>query len=125
MWAKRKKERSGRPYLLFWRLAFRRCDTEMKKVDRLRTLLIGDFEGAEFASIEESLSASCQAKRAQNIAIAISQLGAGNLPFDAIVLAWPHPGAFSAWEIHRLRKAAPLARQLAVLGSWCEGQRLF
>ncbi|MCE9554290.1 MAG: hypothetical protein K8T91_13065 [Planctomycetes bacterium] len=91
-------------------------------MDRLRTLLIGDFAGAEFAPVVETLTESCRIQFATNLADAIMQLAAGDLSVDAIVLAWPYPGAFSAWEIHRLRRAAPLARQLAVLGSWCEGE---
>ena len=40
----------------------------------------------------------------------------------AIVLAQSYPGQFAAGAIERLRAAAPLARLIALLGSWCEGE---
>ena len=91
-------------------------------MDRLQTLLIGDFDRAEFAPVVEALTERGQTRCATNLSEALAQLAAANLSPDAIVLAWPCPGTFSAREINLLRKAAPLARQLAVLGSWCEGE---
>ena len=39
-----------------------------------------------------------------------------------IVLAQAYPGQFSPVAIDRLRNLAPLARLIAILGSWCEGE---
>ena len=46
----------------------------------------------------------------------------GRLAPHAIVLAQSYPGQFAAAAIERLRAAAPLARVIALLGSWCEGE---
>ena len=39
-----------------------------------------------------------------------------------ILLVQAYPGQYSAEAIDRLRAAAPLARLIALLGSWCEGE---
>ncbi len=39
-----------------------------------------------------------------------------------IVLAQAYPGQFSVVAIDRLRSLTPLARLIAILGSWCEGE---
>jgi hypothetical protein len=41
---------------------------------------------------------------------------------DVIVVAQAYPGQFSSDAIDRLRRVAPLARVVALLGSWCEGE---
>ncbi len=41
---------------------------------------------------------------------------------DVIVVAQARPGEFSHAGIERLRQLAPLARVVALLGSWCEGE---
>jgi hypothetical protein len=41
---------------------------------------------------------------------------------DLLVVAQSRPGQFHNDEIARLRRLAPLARVLALLGSWCEGE---
>lgn len=41
---------------------------------------------------------------------------------DVIVLAQAYPGQFSHADVDRLRELAPLARIVALLGSWCEGE---
>jgi len=43
-------------------------------------------------------------------------------PVHGIVLAQTYPDQFSVVAIDRLRKLAPLARLIAILGSWCEGE---
>ncbi len=41
---------------------------------------------------------------------------------DVIVVAQAFPGQFSHEAIDRLRRLAPLARVLGLMGSWCEGE---
>lgn len=89
---------------------------------RKRVLLIGDFAGREFAPVAELLTAQCEISRAADVDTAVRHLAATPLALEVAVLAWPLPGMYTARQIFRLRKAAPLARQLAVLGSWCEGE---
>jgi DNA-binding NarL/FixJ family response regulator len=46
----------------------------------------------------------------------------GTVAPDAIVIAQAYPGQFSAEAVDRLRRRAPLARIIGLLGSWCEGE---
>lgn len=41
---------------------------------------------------------------------------------ELIVVAQSRPGEVSAAEVHRLRRAAPLAGLVGLVGSWCEGE---
>ncbi len=41
---------------------------------------------------------------------------------DLILLVASRPGRFSAAEVELLHRRAPLARLIALLGSWCEGE---
>ena len=41
---------------------------------------------------------------------------------DLIVLAQSRPGEFDLAALHALRRRAPLARVIAILGSWCAGE---
>lgn len=43
-------------------------------------------------------------------------------PPSLVVFAQSRPGQFSKYEIERVHAAAPLARLVALLGSWCEGE---
>ena len=89
---------------------------------QLQTLLVGDFDRRGFVATAAFLGAACHTEYAADIPGALAHLAVSSIFPQVIVLAWPCPGAFSASEIGRLRCAAPLARQLAVLGSWCEGE---
>ena len=53
---------------------------------------------------------------------ATAALREGRLAPHGIVLAQSYPGQFLAEGIERLRAAAPLARLITLLGSWCEGE---
>jgi hypothetical protein len=46
----------------------------------------------------------------------------GSVAPDVIVLAQAYPGQFSAEAVDPLRRLAPLARVIGLLGSWCEGE---
>jgi len=91
-------------------------------MQRLPILRVGSFESAEFAPIAAAVDAVCASQHAATVQVASRLLaGAARSP-AAIVLAWPCPGSYCASDLAALRKGAPLARQFAVLGSWCEGE---
>jgi len=46
--------------------------------------------------------------------------GAG--PPQLVVVVQTRPGQIRQWEVEALHRAAPLARLVALLGSWCEGE---
>jgi CheY-like chemotaxis protein len=73
--------------------------------------MLGDWEQAEFAPAVGYLQTS----------VNLSLTPTANDP-DLILLVASRPGRFSAAEVESLHRRAPLARLVALLGSWCEGE---
>jgi hypothetical protein len=69
--------------------------------------LVGDVEHRDFAEAIALLRASAD-----------TDTGAP----EVVVLAQSRPGTVRASELQRLRRCAPLAAVVALLGSWCEGE---
>ncbi|MEX2187531.1 MAG: hypothetical protein WD875_12085 [Pirellulales bacterium] len=69
--------------------------------------LVGDFEHPDFA-------------KAVPLVRATADVGPA-LP-EVIVVAQSRPGVIRRREIERLRRSAPLAGVVSLLGSWCEGE---
>lgn len=69
--------------------------------------LVGEVEHPDFAEAVALLRAT-------------ANLGPG-LP-EVIILAQSRPGVIGPREIERLRRSAPLAGAVSLLGSWCEGE---
>lgn len=85
-------------------------------------LFVGDFRHDEFRPAVVELNQRCRLASAPDAAAALETLRDAERPPALIVLAQSRPGQFSAEEIDRLRAAAPLARFVGLLGSWCEGE---
>lgn len=85
-------------------------------------LLIGDTRRREFRRARASLDDAARVREAPDAEEAEVLLAGGRFLPEVIVVAQSHPGQFSARQIDRLRRLAPLARVLALLGSWCEGE---
>jgi hypothetical protein len=80
--------------------------------------LLGDWERAEFAPAVAYL------RRAANLDLLLSDAKDGrpqSVP-DLILLVASRPGRFTVAEVEALHRRAPLARLVALLGSWCEGE---
>ena len=83
-----------------------------KPTERPHVCLVGEHGHADFAGVVDLLH------------------GEAELSFDAdtrtcpelIVVARSRPGVVSVRYVEQLRRAAPLAGVVALLGSWCEGQ---
>jgi hypothetical protein len=88
----------------------------------IAVLLVGDARRGEFREACASLEALVHTTCAADLDQAAVLLDAGLPPPELIVLAQSRPGEFSAAAVDRLRRAAPLARLVALLGSWCEGE---
>lgn len=88
----------------------------------LNILLIGDAERAEFRGAAESLAAAGTVARAGGPDAGAERIARQELLPDLIVVTASYPGEFAAEAIERLRRAVPLARIVALLGSWCEGE---
>lgn len=88
----------------------------------LDVFLVGGSDRAEFAAARAELFRLARVTLAAGIPEAIHLLvGDGRHP-DVIVLAQAIPGEFSREAVESLRRAAPLARLVGLLGTWCEGE---
>lgn len=88
----------------------------------LRILLVGDFRHREFHDATAWLSAHAEVEREPLLARATTRLRDTQRPIHLLVIAQSRPGQFSLAAIEQLHRAAPLARLVALLGSWCEGE---
>ena len=88
----------------------------------INVLLVGNTDRREFRQARASLDASGRVLTAADADSAAGVLEDGEYVPDVTVVAQAFPGQFSAAQIDRLRRLAPLARVLALLGSWCEGE---
>jgi hypothetical protein len=85
-------------------------------------LLIGDVSRPEFYEACAALDEAARMTLTVDTEAALAALHDGQVSPHAIVLVQAHPGQFPPQAIERLRAAAPLARLIALLGSWCEGE---
>jgi hypothetical protein len=88
----------------------------------ITVVLVGDTDRAEFREACASLEALGDTTTVPDLDAAAERLIDAPLPPDLIVLAQSRPGEFSSPGVDRLRALAPLARMVALLGSWCEGE---
>ena len=88
----------------------------------LHILLIGDTSRPEFHEAVAALEEVAHVTRFADVDAASVALAEDLFTVHGIVLAQAYPGQFSAVAIDRLRSLAPLARLIAILGSWCEGE---
>lgn len=88
----------------------------------LTILIVGNTRRAEFRDALASLARVGRIADASDIDAAERLLADGHCIPDLIVVAQAYPGEFSAEALDRLRRLAPLARVLGLLGTWCEGE---
>lgn len=98
------------------------CGEEYVSMDALSVLLIGHVARDEFRDVQAFLAAHTQLTVAPGTAEGLADLEEAEIAPELIVVAAAWPGEFTAAEIERLRQAAPLARLLALVGSWSEGE---
>ncbi len=97
-------------------------DFRLPTSDLPPVLFVGDCWHEEFRPAVGELRQRCRLASAPDAAAALEALREAELPPALVVLAQSRPGEFGAGEIDRLRAAAPLARFVGLLGSWCEGE---
>ena len=85
-------------------------------------LLVGETERSEFRRARAALDGLGRVTSTPEVEAAGAALTAGEIVPDVIVLAQSYPAQFPYRAIDRLRRLAPLARVLGLLGSWCEGE---
>jgi hypothetical protein len=85
-------------------------------------LVVGETQRPEFREARASLASGCRVREAADVESAVAVLSGAEFVPEVIVVAQAYPGQFSPAQIDRLRRLAPLARVLGLLGSWCEGE---
>ncbi len=88
----------------------------------LTILVVGDTRRREFLAARRSLSPLGQVYESPDVPAALDFMRRRPLHPEVIVVAQAIPGQFSGEQIEQLRAHAPLARLVALLGSWCEGE---
>lgn len=88
----------------------------------IKILVIGDIHRPEFREAAAVIGGCGTVETIAKVDDAESALRAGAITPAAIVVAQPFPDRFSHEAIDRLARAAPLARILGMMGSWCEGE---
>ncbi len=95
---------------------------EEPPVSEICILLVGDSDRSEFREARSALSKWGRVTSVPEVESAAAALSQRQVAADVIVVAQAFPGQFSHRAIDRLRRLAPLARVLGLLGSWCEGE---
>ena len=91
-------------------------------MSEISILLVGDCDRSEFTEARTVLGRMGRVTSFPEAESAASALNEADVAADVIVVAQAFPGEFSHAAIDRLRRLAPLARVLGLLGSWCEGE---
>ena len=85
-------------------------------------LVVGRTDRTEFREARAALEAWGQVRFEGDPTSAARALGRQAVAPDLIVVAQAYSGQYSPEAIERLQHLAPLARVVALLGSWCEGE---
>lgn len=88
----------------------------------INVLLVGEIGRPEFRDAVAELRQWARVSTCEDCDAAESALADGEFVPDLIAVAQAFPGQFSAEDVDRLRRLAPLARVIGLLGSWCEGE---
>ncbi|MCA9249239.1 MAG: hypothetical protein KDA42_19085 [Planctomycetales bacterium] len=89
---------------------------------RPATLLIGETRRAEFRDAAALLRTRTRLRRERTLEAAVDFVAAAREAPEIIVIAQSRPGEIDETQVETLRAAAPLARFVQLLGSWCEGE---
>ena len=89
-------------------------------LDKATILFVGDFEAPQFAAAVGRLRGRGDLHCVAHLPAAESfcRMRSPSL----IVFGQLRPGQFNSAEVETLHRIAPLARMVALLGSWCEGE---
>ena len=94
------------------------------QIARLSVCALGDMQQSEFADAKAWLHSHAKLLAAESVADAeeLARLRAlQGESLDLLLLACARRGQFNSADVQRLRSASPLARIVALAGSWCDG----
>ena len=89
---------------------------------QLSILVLGDIDRSEFRGPVSELRSLGRVAVADDVSSAVKLVSGGEVVPDVVVVAQAYPGQFATDAIDQLRRAAPLARVVGLLGTWCEGE---
>ncbi|MHB1037337.1 MAG: hypothetical protein ACYC35_22650 [Pirellulales bacterium] len=89
---------------------------------QLSILMVGAADSPEFAEAAAPLDQFGRVTAVPNVEVACARLAAGAFFPEVVVLVESRPGEISHEAVDRLRRLAPLARFVGLMGSWCEGE---
>jgi hypothetical protein len=86
--------------------------------------MVGDWRNGDFGEAVAWLNAAARCRSFDNAAAALSGRRSNEAEDDpaAILLVESRSGMISKREVERLHAMAPLARLVALVGPWCEGE---
>ncbi len=87
-----------------------------------RVLLVGASISGELRTAIDAIRTRVTVISRATIAEALDWLREPSSAIEAVFLLAARPGLFTVEQIEQLHRAAPLARLVAVLGTWCEGE---
>jgi hypothetical protein len=85
-------------------------------------LLVGDHQHREFAAACRWLGERSTLVLASEVEQGLARVAELGGPPHLVVFAQSRPGQLSRSDVESLHAALPLARLVALLGSWCEGE---
>ena len=97
--------------------------TESPSIQKICVLLLGNFSGSEFQPLAEAILQFAEVKTAACCKEAVRLLRSERHSFDLVVVAERWPGEHPHGQLDQVQRTAPLARLIAISGSWCEGQK--
>lgn len=97
-------------------------DSAESRSSPLTILCVGGMDRAEFTDARTALEPWGTVMSAADATGGIALTARESLVPDLIVVVQSYPDEFSESKIEPLRHVAPLARMVALLGPWCEGE---
>ncbi|MDD4270865.1 MAG: hypothetical protein GXY25_20520 [Pirellulaceae bacterium] len=97
-------------------------DSSDGRPGQLAMLCLGDLSRPEFGGARQALESWGRVVAAADASAGIALLERESLVPDVVVVVQSYPDEFSESQIAPIRSAAPLARMVALLGPWCEGE---
>jgi len=88
----------------------------------LTILLLGKTDRTEFRDARQCMDRWATVHEAADVDAAADMLTKGQISPDVFVIAQAFPGQFSHQAVDRLRRLAPVARWVGLMGTWCEGE---
>ena len=95
---------------------------DITSMPQTAVFFLGNSAWPEFQAAVAAIERCADLTVARDVDAAAAAMEAGRTTPDLLVIAQVYPGEFSPDAVDRLRRLAPLAPVVGLLGSWCEGE---